>query len=265
MPTALYERDGDLFVPSELTRGPWSPDAQHGGAPGALLATLAHEFEGGDGMSLVRLTIELLRPVPLTPLRVTAALERPGYKVQLIALSMYAGDREVARARALRIRNQPVELPDGLTGDAPPRGPEHGTHNLPPWHRANEEIGFHNRAVEHSFVEGGFDRPGPCIDWIRLRVPVIAGRDIAPAARALAAADFGNGVSWELDRADGYSFINPDITVYMLRPPAGEWVCLEARSRFDASGIGLAESLLWDERGVLGRSVQSLLIARVES
>lgn len=261
-PTALYERDGDMFVPSGLTRGPWSPDAQHGGAPGALLATLAHDFAGGEGMAIVRLTIELLKPVPLTPLRVTAELERPGYKVQLIALSMRAGDTEVARARVLRIRQQPVELPANLTSDEPPRGPGDGMESLPPWHQARGELGFHSHAVEHRFVEGAFDRPGPCIDWIRLRVPVLPGGDTPGVARAVAAADFGNGVSWELDRADGYSFINPDLTVYLLRPPAGEWICLQSRSRFDGGGIGLAESLLWDERGVLGRSVQGLLIDR---
>jgi hypothetical protein len=257
---ALYERDGDLFHPSELTRGPWSPDAQHGGAPGALLATLAHDFEGGEGMSVTRLTIELLRPVPLSPLRVVTSLERPGYKVQLVGLSMRAGDTEVARARVLRIRNKPVELPANLTADNPPPGPGEGSHSLPRWHQKTGELGFHSHAVEHRFVEGAFDRPGPSVDWIRLRVPVLGGGDTPPAARAVAAADFGNGVSWELDRADGYSFINPDLTVYLLRPPAGEWVCLQARSRFDRSGIGLAESLLWDERGVVGRSVQSLLI-----
>jgi len=38
MSDAIFARDGALFVPSELARGPWSPQAQHGGAPAALLA-----------------------------------------------------------------------------------------------------------------------------------------------------------------------------------------------------------------------------------
>ena len=38
MPDALYERDGDRFVATELTRGPWNPDHQHAGPPAALLA-----------------------------------------------------------------------------------------------------------------------------------------------------------------------------------------------------------------------------------
>src|SRR5204862_146816 len=73
MPDALFERDGTRFVPTELCRGPWSPDAQHGGPPAALMARAAEGFEGGEEMQAVRQTVELLRPVPLVPLTVTAA------------------------------------------------------------------------------------------------------------------------------------------------------------------------------------------------
>jgi hypothetical protein len=262
---ALYQRYGARFVPTGLTRGPWHPDAQHGGAPGALLALCAEEFDGGAEMAIARITIELLRPVPLSPLTVETVVERPGRKVQLLGLSMRAGDSEVARARVLRIRTKSIELPSGLAEDRAPAGPGEGTSNLPRWHQPSDQLTFHGHAVEHRFVEGAFDAPGPSIDWIRLRVPVLPDRATPPVARAVAAADFGNGVSWELDRADGYSFINPDLTVYLTRPPAGEWICLQSRSRFDRTGIGFAESLLWDESGPVGRAIQSLLLDREPS
>jgi hypothetical protein len=76
-----------------------------------------------------------------------------------------------------------------------------------------------------------------------------------------AAADFGNGVSSELD-FQTHLFINPDLTVYVHRPPVGEWVCLDARTRFGAPGIGMAESALWDIEGRIGRAAQSLLVER---
>jgi hypothetical protein len=57
-------------------------------------------------------------------------------------------------------------------------------------------------------------------------------------------------------------FINPDLTIYLHRRPAGEWVCLEAITYAQPHGIGMAESRLWDERGPIGRSVQSLLLDR---
>jgi hypothetical protein len=84
MSESIFTRDGELFVPSELARGPWSPDAQHGGAPAALLARVVEQFDGGDAMFVARLTLELLRPVPIAPLAVRVAMRRPGRKVQRV-------------------------------------------------------------------------------------------------------------------------------------------------------------------------------------
>ena len=40
----------------------------------------------------------------------------------------------------------------------------------------------------------------------------------------------------------------------------GEWVCLDARSTIADHGIGLAESVLFDVEGRIGRAAQSLLV-----
>ena len=90
-------------------------------------------------------------------------------------------------------------------------------------------------------------------------MPVVAGEEPSPEQRAVAVADFGNGISSELDFATSI-FINPDLTVHLVRPPEGEWVCLDARTRFGPPGTGLAESALWDGRGRIGRSLQSLYV-----
>ncbi|HXQ22663.1 MAG TPA: thioesterase family protein [Candidatus Acidoferrales bacterium] len=260
MPDAVFFRDGDRFVPTELARGPWTPQAQHGGAPAGLLARAVERFEGGETMFVARLTIELLRPVPISPLSIDARFARPGRKVQLVVASLSSGDTEVARVTALRIRRVEMPLPADLPRAAPPPGPHSGTASLPPWAAAVGYPAFHSRAVEHRFVSGSFERPGPATDWIRLRVPLVDGEPTSPLCRVAAASDFGNGVSWVLDRADGYSFINPDLTVYLHRLPAGEWVCLEAVTRVEAEGVGLAESTLYDEHGPIGRAVQSLIV-----
>ena len=46
--------------------------------------------------------------------------------------------------------------------------------------------------------------------------------------------------------------------------PEGEWVCVDAVTLPQASGIGTAESVLYDERGRIGRAAQALLIAERE-
>ncbi|HWP66509.1 MAG TPA: thioesterase family protein [Candidatus Limnocylindria bacterium] len=259
---ALFVPDGDRFVPTDLTRGPWTREAQHGGPPAALLAREVERVPGGDGMLVARLTIELLRPVPVVPLAVSARLVRPGRKVQLVEASMRAGDVEVARATALRIRTADLPVPAERAQPPAPPPPESGSASLPPWGEAVAYRSFHRDGVEHRFVAGSFAEPGPATDWIRLRVPVVAGEPVLPLSRVVAAADFGNGISWTLSRVDGWEFINPDLTVYLHRHPAGEWVCLESRTSVESHGVGLAESRLWDRQGPLGSSLQSLLLDR---
>ncbi len=260
---AIFLPDKGRFVPTPLARGPWSPEAQHGGPPAALLARAIARHDGGDDMIVARLTVELLRPVPLTPLAVETTVLRPGRRVQLVVASLRAGDTEVARATGLRMRCATLALPPDLpVSPTPPPGPESGAAALPPWHHTLWEPAFHKDGVEHRFVAGSFERPGAATDWIRLRVPLVAGEATLPIARVAAAADFGNGVSWVLSRNDGYEFINPDLTIYVHRVPVGEWVCLEAVTYPQPQGVGLAESRLWDEAGMIGRSLQSLLLDR---
>jgi len=122
--------------------------------------------------------------------------------------------------------------------------------------------GFLNGAMEIRFVDGGFHLPGPAVAWFRLRYPVIPGEEPSPWQRAAAAADFGNGISAQIPFGSA-TFINPDLTVELVRPPAGPWVGLDARTRFGGPGIGWAESALWDGDGRIGRSMQSLLVERV--
>ena len=126
-PAYVFEVDGDVAVPTELARGPWSPHAQHGGAPAALLAGLLERFDLGTATFPARFTLELMRPVPLMPLRIERQTIRPGKKVQLVQGSLFADDVEVVRATLLRLREQPVEFADDpLAGEyepMPPPGP----------------------------------------------------------------------------------------------------------------------------------------------
>jgi hypothetical protein len=200
--------------------------------------------------------------VPLAPLEVETALLRPGRKVQLVGATLRAGTTEVARAVALRIRIADLPVPAGLERSVPPPGPETATGRGSSWESVSDAPAFHNQGVEHRFVAGGFDGPGPATDWIRLRVPLVAGEPTGPLARTVAVADFGNGVSWVLPRQDRWRFINPDLTVALHRLPVGEWVCLEAETAVGGNGIGQAVSRLWDERGRLGYALQSLILER---
>jgi hypothetical protein len=256
---ALFRIDGDAYVPTDLTRGPWTPDAQHGGPPCALLVRAVEAVDAPVEMTLARATFELLRPVPLAPLTLTTTVLRPGRKVQLIGASLHAGDTEVVRCTALRIRVASLPLAPEVPVDAGrPDLPEEVAADGFPVPLDDALRYFHRDGMEIRTVAGGFDRPGPATAWFRLRAPVIEGEEPSGAVRAAATADFGNGLSWTLP--PDWLFINPDLTLHLLRPPVGEWVCLAARTLPSDAGVGLAESAMYDEAGRVGRSVQSLLL-----
>jgi acyl-CoA thioesterase len=115
--------------------------------------------------------------------------------------------------------------------------------------------------MEVRFVTGGFNEVGPATVWMRMRQPLIAGQETLPVARALIAADSGNGVSGALPY-ERFLFINPDLTVYLHRLPVGEWICLSASTTAEPHGIGLSESQIYDETGPIGRGLQGLFISQ---
>ena len=255
MPDAFFHRDGDLYLPTELTRGPWSPQAQHGGPPAALLGVAMERTEAREGTMVVRATFEMLKPVPLTPLRLSTQVLSAGRSVQLIGGVLFSGSEEVVRGQAVRMRLTELPFEDPPLPPPPP-GPEQGKPSR--FFPTGQDAGYHT-GMEGSFVRGGFLEQGPAIAWLRMRHPLVLGEPIPPLARVLIAADSGNGVSSALDYRR-YIFINPDLTVNLHRYPEGEWVCLEAETTVSPRGVGLAVSLLHDLRGPIGRASQSLLV-----
>jgi hypothetical protein len=44
------------------------------------------------------------------------------------------------------------------------------------------------------------------------------------------------------------------------RPPTGDWFGMDSVSRWEPTGVGISDSLLFDEHGPVGRAIQTLLI-----
>ncbi len=255
---AFYEKTGDGFIASELTRGPWDPGAQHAGPPSALLGREIERVDGAEGFQVGRIVFEILRPVPIGEVRVESRVVRPGRSVQLVEATLLGEAGALMRASAWLLRVAELELPDEVVEpDAAPPGPETG--DEPEFFATGQSVGYHT-AMEWKSVGGAFREPGPATVWMRMRQPLLAGEEPSPLQRALVAADVGNGISAVLDWTS-HVFINVDLTVHLERMPEGEWVCVDAVTRPQASGIGTAESVLSDVRGRIGRAAQSLLIA----
>lgn len=250
--------DDQSFRAREHTRGPWHPDYQHGGPPAGLLGRAIERLLPADFL-VARMTLVFTRPVPIATLRVTAAVTRDGRTVKEATASLTTAEALlVARADALAIRTAKVDLPAALPPAAtpPPGRPETSAQFRFPFFASS--VGYHT-AMDIRFVSGSFGH-GPVQAWMRMLGALVAGEDPSPLQRVLCAADSGNGVSVVLP-VDRYTFVNPDLTVALIRPLNGSWVCLDAGTTPAGTGIGLADARLWDEVGLLGRAVQTLVVA----
>jgi hypothetical protein len=257
LPEAFFLPDRDRLVPTAFTRGPWRDDVQHGGPPSALLARAIERFGDDAGeFSVARVTCDLVRPVPLTPLTVEVGGGGGGRQVQRVHARLLAGATEVARAVGVRIRRAEIALPPPRwVPPPPPPGPDGLAAFVFPFF--HWEVAYH-LGVEVRLAAGRWGA-GPCAAWMRPAAPLIAGETTSAVASVLLVADAANGIAPVLDFA-GYTFINPDLCVSFARPPVGAWTALDVRSTADASGLGLVRAELFDRDGFHGESVQSLLV-----
>jgi len=207
-------------------------------------------------MQIARITIELLKPIPIAPLSVEAFVAHDGKRAQTVEAVLRAGDVDVARAVALRIRSGDVELPARMAPALTVPSYDRAEPFVFPFFSA--AIGYHT-AVEVRFGRGRFG-DGDVVAWMRPRVALVEGETMSPVERLMIAADSGNGVSVVLDTSR-YTFINPDLSVHLFRLPRGEWIALEAITRASREGVGLASAELHDELGPIGVSAQTLLVA----
>jgi hypothetical protein len=259
-PESAFVPVGGAWRATQLTRGPWDPGHQHAGPPSALVARQVLAAAAPLGLAhLARLTVNLLRPIPIAELSVSVSTDYAGRGAAHFSFSIAGQDKEVARGTALVQRESPLALPEGLPGHPLPKAPKPPAESPPgrfPFH-SDTDVGY-SQLVEARVAEGTMFR-GPCAIWFRLRHPIVAGTAPLPAERVAVAADSGNGISAILDFRK-YIFVNTDLTINLLREARGEWVCLEARTLFGPDSSGFAESRIYDEEGLIGRGTQSLVV-----
>jgi hypothetical protein len=254
---AIYGVNGNHVVTSPNAAGPWDSRMQHGSAPAALVAWAAEAIPTREPMQIVRVSIDLMRPVPVAPLTMETEILREGRKIQLCAIRLLFEDNVVVGATVLKMRTQALTLPPEV-GDI--------TVALPKPDRCPSDKGSFSSVpfvtgMSMRPARGQFAVPGPAAIWYRVERPIVEGAPVSPAMRAMVAADFSNGTSPAFDFRD-WTYINADLTVNFARQPVGEWILVDAESWIGPEGAGLAISRLADTRGYFGRAVQSLVIEK---
>lgn len=256
MGNAFYERvDEGRFRSTEHTAGPWSSDSQHLGPPTALLVRALELLPATSPAAIARVTVEILGPVPVAELEVSARIERPGRSVELLSAEIQAAGRTVVRCGAWRIVRSDSSSVAVAAGE--PLAPPEQASPLPGRPEGWGE-GYLD-AMEWRALRGTFGAPGPATVWARQRVDLVDGERPSGLQRLLTVADSGSGVSARLDPLRWW-FINPELTVHIHREPTGEWVGLDATTVIGPHGIGAANSVLHDQTGPVGTGTQALMI-----
>lgn len=253
---SFFRVDGNQVAVSPHAAGPWNPSMQHGGAPSALAVWAAQQVPAQAPMRVARLTIDLLRPVPIATLSLRTEVLREGRKIQLVAVHIDNAGTEVARASVLKVIRSAQDFSSVAT--------------TPSLEWPQPEQGLERRAPERSAtsfganaslraVSGEFGKPGPAAIWFRMNRNFVDGHETTPAMRAAATADFSNGISSVLDFAK-WTFINADLTVSLARDPEGEWILNDAVTWIGSDGGGIAQARLADRKGYFGHATQNLII-----
>jgi hypothetical protein len=254
---AIFRVDGNRVVTSPDAAGPWDARMQHGSAPAALVVWAAEAIPTPVPMHIARVTIDLMRPVPVAPLTLESEVLREGRKIQLCAVRLLADGVVVVGATVLKIKTQALKLPSDVA-DLPVElpGPDQAPEEKPSFSSSPFVTGISMRAAR-----GRFGVPGPGAIWYRADRPLVEGAPVSQAMRAVVAADFSNGTSAVLDFRE-WTFINADLTVNLARQPVGEWILLDAESWIGPDGAGIASARLADISGYFGRAIQSLVIEK---
>jgi hypothetical protein len=261
----FVQTEPQRFQPTEHSRGPWSPDLLHGGPVGALLAhELWSSTPSDEQWFPARLTVDLMRPVPLAPLDVTTTVLRAGRKAQLLSADCHSNGVLLARAALQLIAARDIPIPL----DSPARrwaalgnttSPDDTVGMVP-----TSFVGgtaFHMSSTEHRSTDNALSGGGPASDWIRVTVDLLEETPLSPFERVICAADFTNGISSSLPFEE-YTFVNADLSVHLFRLPTDEWVQIDAATHADDRGVGIAVADLLDRNGLIGMACQSLVLAR---
>jgi hypothetical protein len=258
---AVDGNEVEWFTPTDHCRGPWDPNACHGGPPTGLLVRAMQRAV--PTVRLARISVDLSKPIPMAGFRIDVEVIRRGRSISTTRAAIVDGDGDV-RVTASGMHVVEVDPPvlDGTldnSGAVTPRlaSAEPGEfpisapfpHGLP---------GFSGSGVRMRYPPGESIGPGATTSWMNT-APLLPDETPTPFQAICPLADCGNAFSRHAEPRD-VAFINTDLTIALHRDPVGEWFGSRSVSWWQPSGIGLADALLFDDSGPVGRALQTMIV-----
>ena len=254
---SYFRQEGDLFIGNDAARGPWSEQHCHAG-PVAALTVRAAEHLFPAPFQILRITLDLLRPVPIDGITVTAQALRKSRSVAAaeVAVQDRAG-KTCVPGHTMHLISQdigavpsPVEPASEFDTAEPLAFPLARAQDLPCF----------TDFTDIRYPPGQGPGVGPKTVWMRFP-GIVDGETPSAFQKLCPLADSSNGISGNAPLKD-FTFLNTDLTIAMHRPMEGDWLASQARSHWQPTGNGLADAVLSDRIGPVAQALQTLILRR---
>jgi hypothetical protein len=240
----FFTVDGDRYVPTTASRGPWDPNSLHGRVIVGLLGAEIERLHGDPAFVPARLTVDMYRLPDLSPVEVTTRVVREGRRIKVVDAEFISNGVSAGRATCQLLRR--TGAPEGNVW-TPPSWDAPKPEDIPP--PADNRAGM-GGMWEMRRIAGDFGTVGQKRTWMSEVRELVEGRPLTPFVRVAVAADFASPFANAGDA--GLKYINSDVTVYLHREPVGEWVGFEVVNHGATEGVAIGECFLYDVEGPIG-------------
>jgi hypothetical protein len=255
MQLSYFRRDGEALVPTDIARSMWSDNQMHGVAiSGGLARALEQQVrrDGTDGLVPSRLTVDLFKPATMEPCTFKAETVRSGRRICLVDALLLQGGERVARASGVFLL--PTQDPDGRVWEPEDRPAPPPSDVVPP--SDEPRVPWFHSSAGWSQRFGDHQNASRKASW-NATLPVV---DDEPATPFQAVASTADGASLVTNwGTGGIEHINTDITLALVRQPAGLEIGLAAIDRVEADGIAVGAAAVFDREGPLGNVIVTSL------
>jgi len=240
----FFTREGDVYTPTKVARGPWDPNSLHGRVIAGLLGQVIEQRHGSPDFQPARLTVDMYKLPDLSPIEVRTTVVREGYRIKVIDAEFFSAGVSMARATCQLLRR--TENAPGNVWTPPNWEVPKPSDIAPPEDRRAGMGGMWAMRP----ISGATGTLGQRRTWMAEVRDLVGGEPLTPFVRVAVSADFASPYANAGDQGLGY--INSDVTLYLHRSPTTEWIGYEVVNHGAADGVAIGECFLYDELGPIG-------------
>ena len=245
------DSSGPVFTANAMAKSGWGTQLRGPAVSGLIAREVERTMADRSDLTLVRWTVDMIRPAVDLPSKVTTEVVRNGRRISLIEARFMQDGNIIALASALYLRPGGTTTGETWNSSDTPLAPPAELIARAREGRVffSEEAGWTVEPEPHQNAQRKQLWHGP--------VHVVSGEVPSPFVMVATAADTTNlTTNWG---TAGLEFINADVTLYLTRLPDPGGVGLAARTRTESDGISVGTTAVFDSRGVVGTCTVSAL------